>query len=115
VTLRATTGCPCADADRFVVVEESADARWLASADVIVARPRPTVYTAQEAAERLGRLPGCAFVLVPIADNGIVVGGRAGSVAIAERGLCGICLYPWLVNGGRLADLTVPKPRPAAS
>jgi hypothetical protein len=105
-------GCPCARADRFVVVGESADQRWLASADVVVAHPRRTMCDAREAAARLGGLPGCAFAFVPVVGAGVVLGGRTGLVVIAEQELCAACLYPWLAAGGRLADLNLVRELP---
>jgi len=98
----AARRCPCAVADRFVVAHASASAGWLASADVVVA-DAPDLRCAEKAARRLGRLPGCALVVVPVTGHGVVVGGRAG--LFLARELCAVCLYPWLVGGGSVADL----------
>ncbi len=70
--------CPCVAADRFVVVHESASGRWLSAADVVVATPRDTMRAAASAADRLGRLPGCAVVFVPLAVGGAVLGRGSG-------------------------------------
>jgi hypothetical protein len=94
--------CLCAVADRFVVAHASADRCWLANADVVVA-DAPDTRCAETLARRLGCLPGCALVVVTVAGAGVVVSGRAGLVVAPE--LCAVCLYPWLVGGGRLVDL----------
>lgn len=91
--------CPCAVADRFVVVHESASGRWLSAADVIVATPRDTTSDAAAAvADRLGLLPGCVFVFVPLTDSGAVLGGRAGQTMVPRVTLCPVCLYALLAG-----------------
>ncbi len=100
-------GCPCAVADRFVVAHESASARWLGAADVLLTEPHDRTCATATAPARLARLPGCALVVVPLVGGGVVVGGASGVVALpASRArVCAACLYPWLTGGGRLTDL----------
>ena len=96
----ATAPCPCADAARFVVARESAAGHWLSAADVVVATPRDTAAAAAVVADRLGLLPGCALVFVPLADGGVVLGGRARHAVVPRARLCPVCVYPWLVLQG---------------
>lgn len=103
----ATEPCPCTGAERFVVAHESAAGHWLSAADVVVATPRDTVAAATSVADRLGRLPGCAFVFVPLADGGAVLGGALHAVVPRVR-LCPVCVYPWVV----LSRRDVPRPGP---
>jgi hypothetical protein len=95
-----TASCPCAVADRFVIAQESARGRWLAAADVVVASPRDSVSAAVPVADRLGRLPGCVLVFVPLVSGGAVLGRRTGHVVVPRCGLCPVCVYPWLACGG---------------
>lgn len=95
-----TTSCPCAGADRYVVAHESARGRWLSAADVVVASPRDTVSAAVPVADRLGRLPGCVLVFVPLVGGGVMLGRRTGHTVVSRGRLCPACVYPWLVCGG---------------
>lgn len=90
-----TAPCPCTIAARFVVAHESASGRWLSAADVVVAAVREPA-AAVVAADRLGLLPGCGLVFVPLADGGAVLRLRDGRTARAGTGLCPACAYPWL-------------------
>ncbi len=88
--------CPCAVADRFVVVSEFASGPWLSAADVVVAAERDTAFAASSIVDRLGRLPGCALVFVPLAGGGAVLGRREGDVVMPRARLCPACVYAWL-------------------
>jgi hypothetical protein len=89
----AAVRCPCVDAERFVVAHERAAVRWLAAADVVVARPVDGSRVAAVVAA-FARLPGRPLVFVPRAGGGAVLGGRNGLITV-PAGVCAACAYPW--------------------
>lgn len=102
--------CPCARADRFVVATETATPSWLYRADVVSASRRETAGAAGDVAVRLGRIPGCALVTVPFDGLGVLFRTATETVVLDRGGpgACGLCVYPWLVAGRRLLELTAP-------
>jgi hypothetical protein len=110
-------------ADRFVVATEPVAEAWRGCVDVVLAAQRATVDDALTV--RLDS--GCALVATPVTGVGTALRLRDEDVVVVpERvGACGICLYPWLVLGADIAEVTgnrldasttVPPPRrgPAA-
>ena len=107
-----------AGTDRFVVATEPVPETWRGCVDVVLATARASVGDAIAAAPD----SGCAVIATPVAGLGTVLcvlGGEA--IVVPDRlGVCGICLYPWLVLGTDLTDVTghrfeistsVPSPR----
>jgi len=97
--------CPCGMADRFSVVMETASTSWLEAADVVTGMLRPTTCDAVTDAVRIRRLPGCALAIVAAGQNCTVLCTRTELVHVDNAKACGLCVYPWLVAGRRLADL----------
>ncbi len=102
--------CLCAVADRFLVAGAGAAPRWRQSADVVVALPGAGVGSAMETVEaQLARAPGCALAVVPVPASGTVFGTRTERALVRHESehapVCGVCVYPWLAAGFRLAHL----------
>ncbi|MFE4663898.1 hypothetical protein ACFRI7_09710 [Streptomyces sp. NPDC056716] len=114
----ARHACPCAVADRFLVVAEGAEARWRQSADVVTCLPRATAGCAREAAAaQVDRLPGLSLATVPVCGSGTLLHTRAERVLVRHEAgrapVCGVCVYPWLVAGHLLTHLDGPLRRSA--
>lgn len=108
-------GCPCVTADRYLVAAEGATARWRQSADVVITPLQPTVDRAVRTAQaQLAAFPGCSLVAVPVGELGTVLRTwDAEQVVLPGDGteherVCGVCAYPWLAVGGRIAELLEP-------
>jgi hypothetical protein len=114
------SGCPCATTDRYLVAAEGATARWRQSADVVIAPLQPAVGRAVRAAEaRLAAFPGCSLVAVAVGELGTVLRTRDAEQVVLPHGteherVCGVCAYPWLAVGGRIAELLEPLSLDAA-
>lgn len=111
--VRRRIGCPCAVADRFLVVEERAAVRWRQSADVVIGRAQPTVGRAVRFAEAwLAAAPGGSLAAVPVGELGTVLQTRAEQVVLLHGAegvrVCGVCVYPWVAAGRRIAELLEP-------
>jgi hypothetical protein len=91
--------CPCADAERFVVVHEWASGEWLAVADVVVAR-QTTRARAEEVVAAFAWLPGRPLVYVPCVAGGVIA-GRCGRLVAVPPGMCAVCVHPWFTGLGK--------------
>ena len=97
--------CPCGMADRFTVVAETASTSWMEAADVVMGISQATTRDAARAAARICRLPGYPLAIVTAGHNCTVLCTRTELVPVHKALACGLCAYPWLVAGRRLADL----------
>jgi hypothetical protein len=98
--------CPCGMANRFSVVGETASISWMEAADVVMGISQVTTRDAVRVAARICGLPGCPLVTVAAGQNCTVLCTRTELVPVDNAMACGLCVYPWLVAGRRLADLT---------
>lgn len=89
--------CPCADADRFVVAGEDVAERWRGSVDVVLV----TAQSAVRVALLVPMPSGSTLVVVPVPSRSRVFRTMCGAVVVDDgcAGVCGVCLYPWLVSG----------------
>lgn len=103
-------GCSCGDSGRFLVAVEGGAVRWRECADVIIGRSRPTVADALCGAEcLLYEAPGCALASVAAGESATVFQTSAEQLVLSGAAMaelvCGVCVYPWLAAGYRLADI----------
>jgi hypothetical protein len=105
-------------ADRFVVATEPVPASWQGCVDVVLATRRETIGDARAVPVEIG----CALVATSVTGHGTVLQLHGGRILVvpARVAACGICLYPWLVLGADLTEVTghrlaapatVPSPR----
>jgi hypothetical protein len=115
---RAKRWPQCHAGDGFVVATEPVAAAWHGCVDVVLDAHRATV----DDALAIPLQPGCALVATPVSGLGTAFRLRGGSVLVVPDriGVCGVCVYPWLVlgcdpfriTGHRLdAATAVPQPR----
>jgi len=104
--------------DRFVVATEPVPETWRGCVDVVLATARASV----DDALAVPFDSGCALTATPVSGLGTVLCLQGGEVIVVpdRLGVCGICLYPWLVVGADLTEVTghrleistsVPSPR----
>lgn len=103
-SIRAARRPRCDVADRFVVANEPVAAPWRGCVDVVLGARRATV----DDALAVPLQSGCALVATPVSGLGTAFRLHGGGVLVVPDrvGFCGVCLYPWLVLGFDLFEVT---------